>query len=279
MTSANPTFYIFDAHSAIFRIFHGSTLMVSPSGSEVNAVNGLIRFVDRILQEHQPDFVAAAFECKGPTFRHEIYPWYKAQRPPVPEELTKQLPLCRRVFQAFQIPTISADKMEADDIIATLVKAGEQEGYDVVIVTSDKDLRQLLSDKTTIYDPRKGHTVDASYLMHEWGIEPGQVVDYLSMMGDVSDNVAGIPGIGPKYASKYIQQFGSLDNLLESVEEVKENGKRKSISENKEIALKAREVVRLNDRAPIKINWDDMLNQGIDNEAMDRLCRECGINF
>jgi DNA polymerase-1 len=191
-----PSFYILDAFSLIFQVFHAIPEMTGPAGQPTQAVFGIFRDMLNLLRARKPDYLAAAFDGEGPVFRSEIYSEYKANRAAMPADLVPQIPLIRRLFEGFRVPVLIEPGMEADDIIATLARRGEERGLDVVICTADKDARQLLTDHIRILNLRRNTFLDAAALEQEWGIRPEQVVDYLALTGDSVDNVPGVPGSG-----------------------------------------------------------------------------------
>src|SRR3954451_13363594 len=215
-----PTLYILDAYSLIYQVFHAIPLMTSPSGQPTQAVFGIFRDLLNLIRDRRPDYLAAAFDGGGRVFRSDLYPEYKAQRSAMPDGLVPQIPVIRRVVEGFRVPVLIQPGMEADDVIATLAKRGDERGLDVFICTADKDARQLLNDHIRIYNLRKQSVLDVPGLKADWGIGPEQVVDLLSLTGDTSDNIPGIPGIGLKTASKLLEEFHTLDNLLENVDKV-----------------------------------------------------------
>ena len=200
-----PTFYILDAFSLIFQVFHAIPEMSGPAGQPTQAVFGIFRDMLNLLRDRKPDYLAAAFDGEGPVFRSEIYPDYKANRAAMPADLVPQIPVIRRVFEGFGVPVLVVPGMEADDIIATLARRGEERGMDVFICTADKDARQLISDHVRILNLRKNAVIDAPALLNEWGIRPDQVVDFLALTGDSVDNVPGVPGIGEVFAATFPQ--------------------------------------------------------------------------
>ena len=214
--STRPTFYILDAFSLIFQVFHALPDMTAPDAKPVKAVFGIFRDLLNLLRDQKPDYLAAAFDGPGPVFRSEIFADYKANRKEMPDDLVPQIPIIRRVFEGFQVPVFIEPMFEADDIIATLTMRALERGMDVLIATADKDARQLIGDHVGIYNIRKNKVMDAAGLLEDWGIRPDQVVDFLSLTGDSVDNVPGVPGIGPGFASTFLREFGTLDYLLEN---------------------------------------------------------------
>ncbi|MGZ8382693.1 MAG: 5'-3' exonuclease, partial [Nitrospira sp.] len=189
-------------------------------GLQTNAVYGFTTMMMKVLRDHRPDYVAVVFDEKGPTHRHEAFKEYKAQRPPMPQGMSAQIPYIHRVVEALALPVISQGGYEADDLIGTLARKAEAEGLDVAIVTSDKDMFQLLTPKTRIYDPVKDKWLAEADARARFGVEPARVVEVMGLMGDTSDNIPGVKGIGEKTAVKLITQFGTIEVVLRRVEEV-----------------------------------------------------------
>src|SRR3954454_19184403 len=263
-----PTFYILDAYSLIFQVFHAIPEMTGPAGQPTQAVFGIFRDVLNILRDRKPDYLAAAFDGAGPVFRSEIFADYKANRAEMPADLVPQIPLIRRVFEGFRVPVLIVPGMEADDIIATLARRGEERGLDVTICTADKDARQLLTDHIRILNLRKNKVIDAAALETEWGIRPHQVVDFLALTGDSVDNVPGVPGIGAGYAATFLKEFGTLDALLAHPEKVKGPKKQQALREHAETARRARQLVTLRTDLPMEIDWEALRIQPPDREAL-----------
>ena len=273
-----PTFYILDAFSLIFQVFHAIPEMTGPAGQPTQAVFGIFRDMLNLLRDRKPDYLAAAFDGAGPVFRSEIFPEYKANRAEMPADLVPQIPVIRRVFEGFQVPVLIVPGMEADDIIATLARRGEERGLEVLICTADKDARQLLSDHVKILNLRKNAVIDAPALEKEWGIRPDQVVDFLSLTGDAVDNVPGVPGIGEGFASTFLKQFGTLDNLLANVDQIKGPKKQQSLREHAETALRARRLVALRDDLDLGLDWEALKTTEPDVASLKAVCVECGFH-
>ncbi len=273
-----PSFYILDAFSLIFQVYHAIPEMTGPAGQPTQAVFGIFRDLLGIMKSIKPDYLAAAFDGPGPVFREEIFPAYKGTRKEMPVDLVPQIPVIRRVFEGFRVPVLIEEMMEADDVIATLARRGQERGLDVFIVTSDKDARQLITDQIRVLNLRTKKVIDAIVLEQEWGIRPDQVVDYLSLTGDTVDNVPGVPGIGPGYASAFLKEFGTLDQLLAHPERVKGAKKQQSLRDHAETARLARRLVVLRDDLPLALDWDLLRTQELDAEALKRLCTECGFH-
>jgi DNA polymerase-1 len=274
-----PSLYILDTYSLIFQVFHAIPEMTGPAGQPTQAIFGIFRDVLNILRDRKPDLMAAAFDGAGPVFRSDIFADYKANRSAMPADLVPQIPVIRRLFEGFRIPVLVQPGYEADDVIATLARRGEERGLDVFICTADKDARQLISDHVKIVNLRKNTVMDADALEKDWGIRPDQVVDFLALTGDSVDNVPGVPGIGPGFASNFLKQFGSLDNLLEQAGRGQVKGKKgESLKQHKEVALRARSLVALRDDLELGIDWDLLKASPADAAALKALCIECGFH-
>jgi DNA polymerase-1 len=273
-----PSFYILDAFSLIFQVFHAIPEMTGPAGQPTQAVFGIFRDVLNLLKNRKPDYLVAAFDGPGPVFRSEIYPEYKANRSEMPADLVPQIPVIGRVFEGFGVPVLIEPGMEADDIIATLARRGEERGMDVTICTADKDARQLISDHVRILNLRKNTVIDAAALEKDWGIRPDQVVDFLALTGDSVDNVPGVPGIGEGFASTFLKQFGSLEDLLANIDKVKGPKKQESLREHSETARRARKLVILRDDLALDLDWEKLKTTGPNVAVLKALCIESGFH-
>ena len=273
-----PTFYILDSFSLIYQVFHAIPLMSSPAGQPTNAVFGIVRDLLNLLRDRKPDYLAAAFDGPGPVFRSEILPEYKAQRSAMPDDLVPQISVIRRAFEAFRVPVLMVEGVEADDVIATLARRGDDRGLDVFICTADKDARQLLNDHIRILNLRKQEVLDTAALKAGWGVRPDQVVDLLSLTGDTSDNVPGVPGIGLKTGAKLIEEFDTLDNLLANVEKVSGAKRKENLVAYADVARRARQLITLRDDVLDDISWESLRIEPIDTRAFKALCIECGFH-
>ncbi|HZW31545.1 MAG TPA: DNA polymerase I [Isosphaeraceae bacterium] len=273
-----PSFYILDAYSLIFQVFHAIPEMTGPAGQPTQAVFGIFRDLLNLVRDRQPDYLAAAFDGEGPVFRSEIYPAYKANRTEMPADLVPQLDLIRRVFEGFRIPVLIEPEMEADDVIATLAYRAVERGLEVFLVTTDKDARQLIGDHVQLLNLRTKKILDAPALEKEWGIRPSQVVDFLALTGDSVDNVPGVPLIGAVTASALLREFGTLDQLLDNVERVKGSKKQQNLRAHAETARLARRLVRLRADLPLALDWDALRAQPPDRAALLAICTECGFH-
>lgn len=279
MTAASrPSLYILDAYSFIFQVFHAIPAMAGPAGQPTNAVFGIFRDLLNLLRTRKPDALAAAFDGGGPVFRSALYADYKSQRSDMPEDLKVQIPVIRRLFEAFRVPVLVEPGFEADDVTATLARLGVGRGYDVFICTADKDARQLLSDRVRIVNLRKNQVLDVPGLEADWGVRPDQVVDLLALTGDAVDNVPGVPGIGLKTGAELLKTFGDLDTLLASTDKVPGAKRKQNLREHADTARRARVLIALRQDVPLHLDWDALKVAGPDAPALKELCIACGFH-
>ncbi len=247
-------------------------------GVNTSALYGFINTLLAILEKENPTHLGVAFDTSAPTPRHILFPAYKAQRDEMPEELAAAIPHVKSLCRAFQIPVLELDGYEADDIIGTLVKRAEPEGFESYMVTPDKDFAQLLSPTTFMWKPgRKGtdhEVIGQNDLMAIWGVaDPHQIIDLLGLMGDASDNIPGVPGVGPKTAQKLIAEYGSMENLLANTSALK--GKQKeNLEAFSDQALLSKELATILLDVPIEVAWEDLLLSDRDDEALKELFTE-----
>ncbi len=275
---AGQSVWIIDANSLIFQVFHAIPEMTSPRGEPVNAVFGFVRDVLHIAQTKEPHYLFCAFDMAGPTFRHELYSDYKVHRSEMPDELKPQFPLIRRVVETLGIPILELANYEADDILATVARATEELGGECFLVTADKDCRQLISEKVKVYNVRKNQVYDAAALAADWGVAPGQVVDFQALVGDPVDHVPGVPLIGPKIAQELLQKYGTLDAVLDHAHEVAGAKRKQNLLEGREQAMLSRQLVRLDAHVPIEIDWAHGRLGGFDREQALAIFAEFGFH-
>lgn len=265
-------FYIIDGSSYIYRAFYAIRELSNSTGLPTNATYGFTKMLLKIIKEKQPDYIGIAFDAKGPTFREEIYPEYKANRPPMPDLMRPQIPYIHQMVHAFRIPLLEKSGLEADDLIGTLAKKGEAAGLEVVIVTGDKDMNQLITPKITVYDSMKDKVLDEVAIQEKFGIAANQIVDMMGLMGDSSDNVPGVPGVGQKTAVQLIQTFGSIAELLERTDEVKRPKLRQTLEAEKEMALLSRALVTIKTDCDLPFDLKDYETQAPDETQLRPLC-------
>jgi DNA polymerase-1 len=253
MTEDNAAKHVFliDGSGFIFRAFHGLPPMTRPDGTPVNAVFGFTKMIMKLLEDTDADRIAVIFDQARKTFRSDIYPAYKAHRPPPPEELIPQFALVREATQALNIPAIALEGFEADDIIATYAREAVEQGADVTIVSSDKDLMQLVNDKVTMLDAMKNKVIMAEQVFEKFGVGPEKVIEVQALAGDSADNVPGVQGIGVKTAAQLLDEYGDLDTLLERAGEIKQPKRREKLLEQADMARISRQLVTLKDDVPL----------------------------
>jgi DNA polymerase-1 len=267
--------YLIDAHSLIFQVFHAIPEMSSPSGLPTNALFGFTKDV-LALRELKPEYLVCCFDVPGQVFREKIYPEYKANRAPMPNDLSLQIPLIHEMLDAMHVPVVGVEGYEADDVIATLATAAPRD-LEVLVCTSDKDCRQLIDDHIKLFNLRKNKTLDRSALLEEWAVTPEQVVDLQALVGDSVDNIPGIPGIGLKTGAKLLQEFGTLDNLLANIDKVP-GKKQESLREHGEKVLISRQLVRLSRDVPVTQDWEGWKLQPWDADRLLELFVSWGFH-
>ncbi len=242
------TITVVDTFAFFFRSYFALPPLKNSEGFPTGLLTGFINFIHQLQKEHATDYIVFAMDSEGPTFRKELYPEYKANRPAPPEDLIQQLPVAIRWVEKMGFANLSKERFEADDVIATLTRCGKEQGIVAKIVSSDKDLYQLLDDdRVYLYDWVKKKAVDEKGCLEKFGVHPRDFVDFQALIGDSSDNVPGVPGIGPKTASKLINEFHTLENLYAHIEEAGTPRIRKLLIEHEEQAFLSRELVRLVD--------------------------------
>lgn len=272
-----PVVFVVDAYSLIFQVFHAMPEMSGPGGQPVGAIHGFLRDILDLIENRRADYLYCAFDAPGGTFRHERYPAYKAQRLEMPLDLQLQIPNIRRVLEAFGVPLIELAGFEADDVMATLARRLEKHGWDCHLVTSDKDCRQLITERVKLLNIRKNQVYDAAALWKEWGVRPDQVVDFQALVGDSVDNVPGIPLIGPKFASQLLQQYQTLEGVLEHAHEVPGAKRRENLLGGREAALLSRDLVRLVNDLPLEVDLQAGRTTNFTPQPVLALCQEFGF--
>lgn len=252
-----------DGHSILNRAFYALPPLTNSDGKHTNAVYGFLTMLFKTLEDEQPEYLTVAFDMHAPTFRHEIYAAYKGTRKPMPPELREQVPLIKEVLQAMGILIVQKEGYEADDILGTLAKKSEGRGFTVTVLSGDRDLLQLASDEIKIRIPKTkaGKTIVEEYyaaqVLEAYQVTPEQIVDMKALMGDASDNIPGIPGVGEKTASKIIAEYGSIENAYAHVDEIKPNKARESLRDNYEQAVLSKRLAEICVDSPIEYDWDN----------------------
>ncbi len=218
--ASRPRLVLVDGSSYLYRAFHAMPDLRNSKGEPTGAVYGVTNMLRKLLAEEDPVYIAVVFDAKGKTFRDDIYPEYKAHRPPMPDELAKQIDAIHDIVRALGIPLLQVDGVEADDVIGTLARAAAAAGMDTLVSTGDKDMAQLVDAQVRLVDTMRDVVYDRGAVIEKFGVPPERIVDYLALVGDSSDNIPGVPGIGPKTAAKLLAQYGSLDGVIAHAAEV-----------------------------------------------------------
>ena len=270
-SKTKKTLYLIDGSAYIHRAYHAIRTLSNSRGLPTNAVFGFTRMIIKLVEDKKPSYIVVLFDAKGPTFRHRLYDDYKANRPPLPEELIVQIPYIKKITEAFNFKIIEMPGYEADDLIGTLARQAEESGFDVIMVTGDKDFMQLVSEKSTIWDPMKEKSTNIGVILNEFGIPPEQLVDVMGLAGDASDNIPGVPGIGQKTAVSLIKRFRSLETLYEHIQEVSQARQRENLIRYKEQAFLSKKLATIDTQAPISFNPEQFQLQHPDRQQLARL--------
>lgn len=281
---------VVDGNSIVNRAFYGimgSKMLQTADGTYTNAVYGFLAILFKELDEVKPDYIAVAFDLKAPTARHKMYDGYKANRKGMPEELAAQMPILKDVLRAMNITIIEKEGYEADDVLGTLSRIGENSGLEVVLLTGDRDSFQLATDKVSIYIPRTkaGKTETEIFnrdkVLEVYGVEPKQMIEVKGLQGDTSDNIPGVPGIGEKTALSLVKKYGTIDHLYECVENNTDDLKgkqREKIAENKELAMLSKTLGTINLETPIEQSIDDLKMKEWDKSEVYKIFKELKFN-
>jgi len=274
------TVYLIDGSAIAYRSYFGMirNRLTNSAGQPTGAVFAYVNSLLKLLEEEKPDYIGMVFDAPEKTFRHKIYKEYKATREAMPDELVSQLPYIHKVTEAMNIPVIIRPGYEADDIIGTLAKDGKKQGLKVFMVTGDKDFMQLLEEDVLVYKPGSGskpvEIIDIDGVMEKWGVRPNQIADYLGMIGDTSDNIPGIKGVGPAKARPLLKEFGSLENIIENVEKIGNPRVRDLIRDGAEDAKFSKMLATIVIDVPLEIKIDEMQTQSVNREELTKLFEE-----
>lgn len=251
MSEQNNTLYLLDGNSYIYRAYHAIRHLSNSKGLRTNAIFGFTKMLLKLFDDRKPEYVAVALDTKGPTFRHEMYDQYKAQRPPMPDDLAEQLPYIKTIIQGLGVKMIEKPGYEADDVIGTLAKKAEENGFNVVVVTGDKDFRQIISEKTSLWDTMKNKVTDLDVLHSEYGLEPCQIIDVMGLSGDTSDNIPGVKGVGEKTALALIKDYGTFEGVYEHLEEITKKKLKENLKNSHENAILSKKLVTIDCNVPL----------------------------
>ena len=274
----DSTVFIIDGSAFIYRAFHAVAPLTNSRGFQTNAVFGFVSILRRLIKERTPDYVAVAFDTRGPVFRHDLYTPYKANRPAMPEELAAQIPFIKQIVRAMGIVSFEKNELEADDIIGSVAREMSAQQHSVVIVSGDKDLLQLVDDRVCMWDPMSDRTMDREGVFNKYQVYPEQLLDCYALIGDSSDNVPGVPGIGPKSAAKLITEFGSLDLLYAGIDSLKQSKMKERLIDNRDNAFLSRELIRLKEDPDIPHHLDGYKLGTPDEPALKKIYTELGFS-
>ena len=275
--SKNPTLYLVDGSSYLYRAFHALPNLTNSRGEPTGALLGVANMLKRLLNEDDPDYIAVVFDAKGPTFRHELYPAYKANRPPMPAELRQQVEAILDFTRLLGLPLLQVDGVEADDVIGTLAAAAEKAGMNCVISTGDKDMAQLVTDHTTLTNTMTNTDMDRGGVKAKFDVTPEQFVDFLALTGDSSDNIPGVEKCGPKTAAKWLGTWGSLDEVIDHADDV--GGK---IGENLRASLEqlplSRELARIRKDLELERTPKSLKREKVDEQRLAEALKRYEFN-
>jgi len=258
-----PRLFLIDGSSQMYRAYHAIRGLTGPDGKSTNAVYGFATMLRKLIADQKPEYIAASFDLAGPTFRDELVSDYKAHRAPMPSDLAEQVPLVHEACRALGVPILTYERFEADDVIGTLTMQARAAGFDVAIVTGDKDFFQLVSPGVRVFNPRdEGTWYDEAGVVEKFGVRPGQVVDVLALMGDSIDNIKGVPGIGEKGARELISAHGTLDQLLAAADTIAQKRYREGLLAHADDARMSRELARIRTDVPVTFDAEAVRFKG-----------------
>jgi DNA polymerase-1 len=268
---------LIDGSGFIFRAYHALPPLNSPNGTPVGAVVGFMNMIIKLMEQRNPTYAAVIFDAARLTFRNRLYPEYKAHRPPAPDDLIPQFALVRDATRALNLPSIELADYEADDIIATYVRQAKEQNIEVTIVSSDKDLMQLISDGVLMFDAMKNKEIGAEQVFEKFGVQPDKILEAFSLIGDSSDNIPGVAGIGSKTAAELINQYGDLENLLAHAGEIKQPKRRETLIASADMARLSKQLLTLENNVPLSLAIEDLGLKKPDPEIMISFLREHGF--
>lgn len=278
---SDEKFIIIDGHSLMYRAFYALPSLTNNDGLHTNVIYGFVNMINKLIEQYNPKYLAIAFDTKAPTFRHEQFEEYKIQRLKMPEDMSEQIPYLKQILDAMQIERIEIDGYEADDIIGTLSYITDKKNISTLIVTGDRDTFQLISQNVHVLITRKGisetEEFDRERLIEQYSVTPEQVVDLKGLMGDASDNIPGIPGVGEKTALSLLEQFGNIENILNNTEHIKKNRVRENVEKNKEMARISKDLATIDKDVPIDIEISKYVYDGPDYEKLINLYLKLGF--
>ena len=270
----SKTIYLIDGSSYIHRAYHAIRNLSNSQGLPTNAIFGFTKMLLKLLDEKSPEFVAVVIDVKGPTFRHEIFKDYKANRPPMPEDLAVQIPYIQKITEGLNVQFLGKQGYEADDIIGTIAELARNKNFNVVIVSGDKDFRQILLKNTVMWDSMNDRTTNYDSIKRDYGIEPEQMVEVMALSGDTVDNIPGIPGVGEKTAVNLIKEFHSIENLFKNADKITKPSIKNKLDQFKKQVLLNKTLVTINNSVPIDTAIDDLRLGSPDKEKLSEIFRK-----
>jgi DNA polymerase-1 len=276
-TRAMKKLYLVDVSSFFFRAFYAIPHLTNPEGMPTNALYGVLSMTIKLLREEKPDYMAFCYDTKHGSFRNELYSEYKANRSDMPEDLVPQVPYLKQLASVLGIPAFEDKGFEADDLIGSLSHLGAEQGAEVVIVSGDKDFAQLISPKVTMYDTMKNVRYDVDGVEKKWGVRPDQFIDYLALVGDSSDNIPGVKGIGPKGAQKLLGQYKTLEGIYENVEEISAKGTKQKLIDGENEAYLSKELVTIATDVQVVKGLDELSLRDMDQTETQELLEKLGF--
>ena len=267
--------FLIDGSAFLYRAFHAIRSLSTSKGHPTNATFGFTRILLKLIKENAPEYAAVMFDVKGPTFRHNLYDQYKANRPPMPEELVVQIPDIKQVTCALNIPIIEKTGYEADDLVGTYARLAQENGFSVVMVTGDKDFIQLVTNDCVLWDPMKDTITDTTKIKEDFGITPVQFIDILGLAGDTADNIPGISGVGPKTAAKLISEYGSIEGVYDHLDDLKRKKKlHENLQAGRETVELSRKLATIITDIPVTGSLEDFKLKPFDSQKAFELFRE-----
>ena len=280
---SNKNLFLLDAYALIYRAYYAfiKNPRINSKGLNTSAIFGFLNTLSEVLNKNKPQFIGVVFDPKGNTFRHDMYPEYKANRESTPEDIRLSIPYIKELINAFNIPVIEVEKFEADDVIGTLSRLAENKGYKVFMMTPDKDYAQLVTENVSVLKPARGGSQaeiwDINKVIEKFKVKPNQIIDLLGLMGDSSDNIPGCPGIGPKSAEKLISEYGSIEGIYKNINKLK--GKQKAnLIEFKEQVLLSKKLATIEVNVPIELDEDLLKIKNINKEQITKLFNDLEFN-
>ena len=269
---------LIDGYNFVFRAYHSLPALSTKDGTPIGAVYGFVNMLYKLILNHESDMLAVVLDAGKKTFRHDIFPEYKSNRPAPPEELKVQFPIIREVIKALNIKSIEKIGFEADDLIASYAKKAVQKGYEVKIIASDKDLIQLMDDKVVLFDPIKQKEIDDQYVLKRYGVKSEQMVDFLALIGDSADYIPGVRGVGAKTAAKLLTQYSSLDNIYDNISNIDSKRVQGLLVDGKKSAFLSKELIILKTDFELPLKFEELKYNNLDKEVFKAFLEKYGFH-